>query len=113
MPPRPSTASASPSLRASCPGLFDSVSYSRSIIALVTWAMGPSSYTILSALRPFTALQNPSATTAMPLLTCTTCFTPGTCLANDRGRGQFLSTGTTGGRSIEAISMPGTCTSIP
>jgi hypothetical protein len=49
----------------------------------------------------------------MPLVTGTTCFTPGIALAAVASKLCTLPPETTGGRSIEATSMPGTCTSMP
>src|SRR6266436_3510387 len=80
--------------------------------ALVTEAPAPSSQTTLRAWRPRTAVQNESATTATPLVTWTTFFTPLMRLvavaSND-----FTLPPKTGHRSIDAMSMPGTATSMP
>ena len=72
-----STAGASPSLRATRPGVA-----ARCGILLVHGgvempAPSPSSQTISSSSRPFRAGQKPSATTATPASTATTCLTPG------------------------------------
>ena len=78
---------------------------------LVSAASGPSSHTTLSARRPLSAAHVLVATTATPLETCTTSFTPLTCLAAPASKLFTLAPATSGGRSIEAISMPGTLTS--
>ena len=79
----------------------------------MSWPSGPSSHSTLSALRPWSAVQKPSATTATPLVTWTTCLTPGTALAAVASKAFTLPPATTGHFSIEATSMPGTLTSIP
>ena len=88
-------------------------SYSRWIDALETPASRPSSHSTFRALRPFSAVQKLSATTATPFVTCTTCLTPGTAFAAVASKLFTLPPAGTGGRSIEAISMPGTLTSVP
>ena len=54
-----------------------------------------------------------SATTATPLVTWTTCLTPGTAFAAVASNALTLPPATTGHFSIDATSMPGTFTSIP
>ena len=78
-----------------------------------TWATGPSSHSTLRAFRPWRAAQNVSATTATPLVTWTTCLTPGTALAAVASNDLTFPPATTGHFSIDATSMPGTRTSIP
>src|SRR5438874_5114737 len=112
LPPAPSACSALPSLRATWPGCLDIASYCVLIAALVSEAMAPSSHVTLSARRPCSADQKLVATTATPLLTCTTCLTPGTAFAAVASRDCTLPL-KTGQRSIEAMSMPGTFTSMP
>ena len=87
--------------------------YSLEICVLLTCAIGPRSHVTLSARRPATAVENRSATTAMPWVTWTTCLTPGMALAAVASKLCTLPPETTGARSIEATSMPGTCTSMP
>jgi hypothetical protein len=82
------------------------------MLALVTEATGPSSQTTLSAFRPRCAVQKESATTATPFVTSTTSFTPLIRLAAVASKDLTLPP-KTGQRSIEAISMPGTTTSMP
>jgi hypothetical protein len=55
---------------------------------------------------------NPSATTATPFETWTTCRTPLTARAAV-GSKLFTLPPATGHRSMDATSIPGTCTSIP
>ena len=82
------------------------------MLALLTEATGPSSQTTLSALRPRVTVQNESPTTATPFETCTTCLTPRIRLAAVPSKLLTLPP-KTGQRSIEAMSMPGTWTSMP
>src|SRR2546425_9501533 len=91
-------------------------------------AASPSSHSISSARRPWTACQYVSATTATPAAhpaahapfvpihelgsRATTCRTPGSALALS-ALTRLTRPPSTGERSIEATSIPGTFTSIP
>ena len=81
--------------------------------AVDTCAIGPSSHSTLSAFRPWSADQKLSATTATPLVTWTTCLTPGITFAAVASKALTLPPATTGHFSIDATSMPGTFTSNP
>src|SRR5205814_2239645 len=73
--------SGSPSCRACAPGCWARCANTWEMLALETCALAPSSQVTSSASRPFLAAQYPSATTAIPVETCTTCRTPGTAFA--------------------------------
>src|SRR2546428_9379304 len=110
LPPAPIACSALPSLRATWPACLDIASYCLLIAALVSGATAPSSHLTLSARRPCSADQKLVATTATPLLTCTTWRTAATALAADAAHDCTLAPDT-GQLSIDAISVPGTFTS--
>ena len=103
----------SPSFRATRPGWPAAVSCSFAIAALDSWPSGPSSHSTLRAFRPWRAVQKLSATTATPLVTWTTCLTPGIAFAAVASNDFTLPPATTGHFSMDPTSMPGTFTSIP
>src|SRR2546422_7504152 len=76
-----SAASASPVLRTTLPGDFDSESQTARRVALLSPAFGPSSHLTASASLPWNAGQVLPATTATPLPIGTTPMTPGIALA--------------------------------
>src|SRR5262245_63126327 len=82
------------------------------MLALDTEASEPSSHTTFRAWRPRTAVQNESAITATPLVTWTTFFTPLMRLAAVASNDLTLPPNT-GQRSMEAMNIPGTTTSMP
>ena len=80
--------------------------------ALLTPAIGLLLHDTCSASRPFMAAQYPVATTATPLSTCTTRFTPGTASAGLSSK-PVTEEPSTGARATTAISTPSVCASIP
>ena len=104
--------SGSPSCRACAPGCWARCANTWEMLALETCALAPSSQVTSSASRPFLAAQYPSATTAIPVETCTTCRTPGTAFALVASNVPTFPPNT-GERAITATSIPGVLTSMP
>ncbi len=83
------------------------------MVALETFALGPSSQTIGSASSAVLACHHVSATTATAESpTCTTCFTPGMPCALAASK-LFTLPPNTGHSLIAALSIPGSLRSKP
>src|ERR1051326_740744 len=93
-------------------GRWMSAVMSRRMLAVENRTAGPSSQTTLSASRPGCPAQYPSATTATPEESFTTCLTPGTCFAATSSQ-LLAEPPNTGQRATTATSRPGVSTSMP